>query len=125
MENNKLIRVKDGLFSKILKKLKLLLFKNVKKQDNKEEHTIIKTNMMEEIKVNFKNASTYEKEQFMKEISKNPDLLKNFSLNRLEKIKEYYENSIKTKRQILKNMKKRMIKKEKIGGKNDYISRNV
>lgn len=113
MENNKLIRVKDGLFSKILKKLKLLLFKNVKKQDNKEEHTIIKTNMMEEIKVNFKNASTYEKEQFMKEISKNPDLLKNFSLNRLEKIKEYYENSIKTKRQILENMKKRMIKKEK------------
>ena len=63
-------------------------------------------NIKEELKVEVKNDNNYQKEQFMKEISNNLDLLENFSIERLEKIKEYYEENIKKKEALLSNMKK-------------------
>ena len=107
MENNKLIKSEQGIFSKIVRKIKLLFFKN-KKVQNAEEEKIknIQTNIKEELKVEVENDKSYQKEQFMKEISDNPDLLENFSIERLEKIKEYYQESIKKKQEILQNMKK-------------------
>lgn len=107
MKNNKLIKVKNGIFSRIFKKIKLFFFKNTKIQEIKEEKAeTIKADIKKKLKVNIEPDTTYHKEQFMKEISKNPDLLKNFSIERLERIKEYYKNSIKEKEQILANMKK-------------------
>ena len=51
MENNKLMKVREGIFSKIFKKIKLLFFKNSPKEETKEEkQEIIKSNFKEEIK---------------------------------------------------------------------------
>ena len=107
MENNKLIKSEQGIFSKIVRKIKLLFFKN-KEVQNAEEEKIknIQANIKEELKVEVENDKSYQKEQFMKEISDNPDLLENFSIERLEKIKEYYKESINKKQEILQNMKK-------------------
>ena len=107
MENNKLIKSEQGIFSKIVRKIKLLFFKNKEVQIAEDEKTKnVETNIKEELKVEVENDKSYQKEQFMKQISDNPDLLENFSIERLEKIKEYYEESIKKKQEILQNMKK-------------------
>lgn len=81
MENNKLIKSEQGIFSKIVRKIKLLFFKN-KEVQNAEEEKIksVKPNIREELKIEVENDKSYQKEQFMKEISDNPDLLENFSI---------------------------------------------
>ena len=107
MEDNKLIKTKEGIFSKILKRIKLFFFGKSDMQQAKEEKTTIQEiNIKEELKVQVKNDNIYQKEKFMKKIGDNPDLLENFSLERLEKIKKYYQESIKRKEEILYNMKK-------------------
>ena len=107
MEENKLIKTKEGIFSKIFRKIKLFFFKKTETVPTKEESvTVTKTNIKEELKVEVENDNSYQKAEFMKEISDNPSLLQNFSIDRLEKIKEYYEEKVKEKEKILANMKK-------------------
>ena len=107
MENNKLIKTKEGIFSKIFNKIKILFFKKTMFHKVEEEKDVnIETNIKEELKVELENDNSYQKEQFMKKISDNTELLEKFSIERLEKIKEYYEESIKKKEVILSKMKK-------------------
>lgn len=107
MENNKLIQVKEGIFSKVFRKIKLLFFRSKRTEELKEEKTEEKSkkidiNFRETLKVAIEDDKEYQKELFLKKIHKNPSLLENFSIETLKKIKRYYEEGIKRKKRILK-----------------------
>ena len=107
MENNKLIKTKEGIFRKIFNKIKLFFCKKTEIHKVEEEKNIkTDTNIKKELKVELENNDSYQKEQFMKEITNNPILLEKFSIERLEKIRDYYKDCIKKKEEILYKMKK-------------------
>lgn len=62
-----------------------------------------KRNFVHSIKANVNCKNTeYEKKKFMDELTENPELLENFSNNRLEKILKYYIDENNKKRKLLK-----------------------
>ena len=89
MENNKLIKAKDSILSRIFKKIRLLFFKNKKEQVVREDNEENKVDIRERLKVNVTIDDIYKKEELLKEIRKNPHLLRSFSIEQLKKIKEY------------------------------------
>lgn len=63
-------------------------------------------NFIERIKIEknlFRNKKS-QKEDFMKNLEKNPKLLENFSNDRLKKILQYYLEENEKKREILKKL---------------------
>ena len=104
MEETRLIKVKEKIFRKIKKLFckDRYAIKNVEKENNIN----IRKNIREELKVEIENDNTYQKKQFMKIISKNPELLEIFPLEILRKIRKCYEDAIKTKEELLKNINK-------------------
>ena len=71
------------------------------KQNAKENMS----NFTEQIKIENDNKNIdYEKKKFMQSLTENPELLKEFSNDRLEKILQYYLEENQQKREILKRL---------------------
>ena len=103
-------KYKDNIFHKIFNKLRLLFFKssnatNEKQIENCDDKNIINSEnkFANELKVkNITVDTEYEKKKFMENLTNNPELLENFSIDRLEKILQYYLNENEKKRETLK-----------------------
>jgi len=116
-------KYKNNIFQNIIKKIKAVFFykeqnitqtmdkieKNTEqimnvtetKQNKKEDMS----NFTEQIKIENDNKNVdYEKKKFMQSLTQNPELLKEFSNDRLEKILQYYLEENEQKREILKRM---------------------
>ena len=75
---------------------------SIEKKQNKKEKGF---NFTEQIKVGDDNKNIdYEKKKFMQNLTENPELLKEFSNDRLEKILQYYLEENRKKREILKRL---------------------
>ena len=104
---------KNNIFVKLFDKFKSLFYNRRK---NREESQIVddlndgqsmqsQKNFMERVKVKeFQKDIEYEKKKFFKELEYNPDLLENFSVDRLEKILKYYLDENDKKRELLKKL---------------------
>ena len=116
-------KYKNNIFQIIIKKIKAVFFykeQNITQtMDTIEKNTeqtinIIETkqnkkenmsNFTEQIKIENDNKNIdYEKKKFMQTLTENPELLKEFSNDRLEKILLYYLEENEQKREILKRM---------------------
>lgn len=116
-------KYKNNIFQKIIQKIKAVFFykeqnitQTMDKIEKNTEQTIniIETkqntkdsvsDFAEQIKVENENKHIdYEKKKFMKRLTENPELLKKFSNDRLEKILQYYLEENKKKREILKRL---------------------
>lgn len=106
MNENLPQKYKDNVFQRLLKKIRALFFK--KADDFETENINIKTRESDfdnKIRVTDNLKSIYdEKKQFMKNLVDHPELLENFSNDKLEKILEYYENENNEKREILNKL---------------------
>ncbi|MCI9063278.1 MAG: hypothetical protein HFJ17_01560 [Clostridia bacterium] len=65
----------------------------------------IKENQLEDLKVNANINNITKKEEFMRNLADNSELLEHFSNDRLEIILEYYLNENQKKRVILERLK--------------------
>lgn len=116
-------KYKNNIFQKIIQKIKAVFFykeqnitQTMDKIEKNTEQTIniIETkqntkdsvsDFAEQIKVENENKHIdYEKKKFMQSLTENPELLKEFSNDRLEKILQYYLEENEQKREILKRM---------------------
>ena len=105
-----------NLFSKLLDDIRIFFTKNKKETENMisdykgfkstgKEYQ--KNKIMENLKVNVDTSNIYkehEKKEFMQRLNNNPELLDNFSIERLEKILQYYLDENKKKRELLKKI---------------------
>lgn len=116
-------KYKNNIFQNIIKKIKAVFFykeqnitQTMDKIEKNTEQTIniIETkqntkdsvsDFAEQIKVENENKHIdYEKKKFMKRLTENPELLKEFSNDRLEKILQYYLEENEQKREMLKRL---------------------
>ena len=117
MNNNGLIEYKENFISKIKKFLKNL-FKNKKEENdyvveisnlNDTEITLDKeeSEFFNDIKVDTSDIDKYMKEKnFLEYIDGNDEALKMLSVDRLRKLKEYYDGVIENNDKIIENLKK-------------------
>lgn len=107
--NEKLPEVhKENIFSKIFNKIKSFFLKNEEKtsENNVMEYNEESTFFQElKIEPNLDNKE-FKRKKLMKDLIDNPNLLENFSIDRLEKILEWY----------LKDNEKKRIRLKKING---------
>ncbi len=112
MSDNLPQKYKSNFFQNIIKKIKAVFFykgKNIEQtmnsieiKQNKKEKV---SSFTEQIKIGDDNKNIdYEKKKFMQNLTENPELLKEFSNDRLEKILQYYLEENKKKREILKRI---------------------
>ena len=112
MSDNLQKKNKENFFSIFIRKVKMAFIKNKGKNEfivsetveEKKEKTN-KNNILENLKVDVSLNTNieYEKKEFMKNLTKNPELLEIFSNDRLEKILQYYLEENEKKRELLKN----------------------
>lgn len=113
MSENLPQKYKDNIFSNFFRKIRTLVFTKKKyEKDSAElnsyeirENKKSKLDFIEQIKIeeNEKNID-YEKRKFMDNLTENPNLLQEFSIERLEKILQYYLEENNKKRNILKKI---------------------
>lgn len=114
MKNNELLPTikKDSIFTKI-KKFLMKLFGKEKtfEEDNlKNNNTIIeeKNNFVENIKLSQNELNTIqnkkEKDEFIKQLENDTSLLENLSIDRLEKLNNYYDELIEKEKMKLKKL---------------------
>lgn len=118
--NSKLIKAKENNFiykiRKIFCDIKIKLFgkhkdiEEEKKRDEKENASLTETNeeenFFDEIKVdNIKLDKILKKNDFLKELKGNEQLLNKLSNKRLIQLEEYYEQIIEKNEKIIKNLK--------------------
>ena len=103
--------MRENIFIKLLKNFKSFLCKN--KQPKMIAETteanlpVLQTNdnNIDYLKVEFKtDTSKKEKAKFMKKLEEKPELLENFTINRLEIILAYYKEENERKMRILKKL---------------------
>lgn len=115
MNNNLPVNYKENFFSKFIMKIRKIFFRSKKKSEIKNINTVNlesnnkKENMLNELKVDmefdYKNyANEIERKDFMDNLTKNPDLLENFSTERLKKILQWYVEENEKKRVVLKKL---------------------
>ena len=117
MNNNLLAKYKENFFSKIIMKIRKLFFRSKNKSEkvknintvNLEKNNNEEENILNELKVDiefdYKNyANEVERKDFMDNLTKKPDLLENFSTERLKKILQWYVEENEKKRVILKKL---------------------
>jgi len=104
---------KNNIFVKLFIKFKSLFYNSIKNReegqtvnDLKNEQSMQPQNdFMERVKVKeCKKNIEYEKKRFFKKLAYNPELLENFSVDRLEKILKYYLEENNKKRELLKKL---------------------
>ena len=117
MNNKGIIEYKESFISKI-KKFFENLFKNKKEENDyvaeksNLNHTEIDTAQKEseffnDIKVDTSDIDKYiDKKNFLEYIDGNVDALKMLSIDRLRKLKEYYDGVIENNNKIIENLKK-------------------
>ena len=113
MSENLPQKYKESFFSKVIRKIRKFFIKtkdesnaiNSKIFENKKEE-MNKNNMLDNLKVDIDTSihTEYEKEAFMENLTNNPELLENFSNDRLEKILQYYLDENEKKKEILKKI---------------------
>ena len=110
MKNNELIEYKEGFFSKIKNFFKNL-FKNNKEveivqyEENIDNEIKTNDNFLNGIKVETNDINTLiEKKDFLKEIDGNIEMLNMLSIERLEKLKKYYDNVIEENTKKIENI---------------------
>lgn len=117
MNNNEMIKYKDNFVSKI-KKFFSRLFKGKKVEANQTEEisnfnveeTVSdkkENEFFDELIVNTSDIDkVIDKKNFLEYIDGNADALNLLSVDRLRKLKEYYDNIIEKNDKIIKNLKK-------------------
>lgn len=115
MNNNLPDKYKNNFFHNIINRIKLWFFNQKKSIDNlpasipeitETTREDTKNNFAEEIKVDIADRNNdYEKRKFMENLTENPELLEEFSNDRLEKILQYYLDENNRKREMLKKLK--------------------
>lgn len=110
MNNNLPEKSKTSFFSKFINKVKMFFFRT------KEKYVIINEKTFEEEQCNKNDFATslqvattdisikYEQKTFIDKLTKQPQLLENFSNDRLEKILQYYLEENEKKREVLKKI---------------------
>ncbi len=109
MKNNSLIEYKEGLVSKI-RRFFSALFKKNKKEELDETITDFnkaENDFFDNIKVDSSSANkVVDKKKFLEYIDGNVKALKMLSVDRLRKLKEYYDDVIEENDKIIENLKK-------------------
>ena len=117
MSNKSIIEYKEGFISKIKKFLKKL-FKSKKEENdyvaeisNLNDTEIItaqkESEFFNDIKVDTSDIDKYmDKKNFLEYIDGNVEALKMLSVDRLRKLKEYYDGVIENNNKIIENLKK-------------------
>lgn len=112
MNNNLPDKYNNNFFHKIINNIKLWFFNKKKATDSLPTLEVVETsrennesNFIEEIKVDIvEKNNDNEKRKFMDNLTKNPELLEEFSNERLEKILQYYLDENNRKREMLKKL---------------------
>lgn len=120
MSENLPKKYKESFFDKFIQKIKWLFFE--RKQKNKaipsnienisenSKKAIAQNKLIESLKISADNNNPgikdieFEKEKFMKNLTDNPELLENFSTERLEKILQWYREDNERKSIYLKKL---------------------
>lgn len=104
-------KYKNNIFHKIFGKIKAFLWRNKEeiKDDTdtiaKTEKNVVLKDKLEDLKVDIKIDHTeFQRKEFMQNLKENPELLKGFSTDRLEKILQYYLEENAKKRELLKKI---------------------
>lgn len=115
MNNNEMIKYKEGFISKIKKFFKRLFGKQEEQynyiQDEQPINEIEETQekqdrFVNEIKVDRKVVdAVVEKDNFLKEIEGNEEALNMLSIDRLKKLEKYYDNIIEQNNEKIKKLK--------------------
>ncbi len=96
----------DNIFQKIFRKIKTIFYKKENEKDNTIEQAdsqkIENSKFVEQVKI--EESQEAKKKKFMENISNNPNLLEAFSIERLEKILQYYKEENNKKAEILKRI---------------------
>ena len=121
MKNNDMIEYKEGFIFKI-KRFFNNIFKKSKKQEvsefqsNISDESVVDFNKVENeffnnIKVDSSNVDkVVDKKKFLEYIDGNVEALKMLSIDRLRKLKEYYDGVIEENNKIIEKLKIRFIK---------------
>ena len=111
MNNNEIIKYKEGFIFKIKKLLKRILnkqeeqYNNIKK-DNKENSEERKDKFIDDIKFDKKTIdSVVEKKNFLKEINENEESLNMLSIERLKRLEKYYDGVIEENNKKILSLK--------------------
>lgn len=99
-------KYKNNIFYKFFKKLKILFFKKTSLKDNlnSDKMNQVEKSSLENLKVDVVvNTTEFQKKEFMKDLSEHPELLENFSNERLKIILQYYQEENERKRKLLNN----------------------
>ena len=112
MNNNRFVEYKESLISKIKKSFKRNSEKNEEKHNYMKEESINElkkdNNMINDLKVNPKEINTViKRNNFLKEIEGNEEMLKMLSIDRLKKLEKYYDNIIEQNNKKIETLKKK------------------
>ena len=117
MKNNDMIEYKEGFIFKIKR-----FFNNIFKKSKKQEVSEFQSNISDESVVDFNKVENeffnnikvdpsnvdkvVDKKKFLEYIDGNVDALKMLSIDRLRKLKEYYDGVIEENNKIIEKLKK-------------------
>lgn len=113
-------KYKESFFGKFIQKIKWLFFErkqknkirpsNIENVSENSKKAIAQNELMESLRIsaNSNNPGTkdteFEKKKFMKNLTDDPELLENFSTERLEKILQWYREDNERKSIYLKKL---------------------
>lgn len=114
MKNNSMIEYKEGFISKIRRFFSTLFKKSRKEVKENQLNEIVKnaTEDFDKVKNEFFKVDSsdvnkaIDKKKFLEYIDGNVEALKMLSVDRLRKLKEYYNGVIEENNKIIENLKK-------------------
>lgn len=115
MNDNGLIKYKEGFISKIKKLFKKILGKSEKGYNYMQQESInklkedkyLQNNIINDLKVNVKSTNkVVEINNFLQRIEGNEEALKMLSIDRLKKLEKYYNNIIEQNNRKINKLKK-------------------
>ncbi|MBE5806587.1 MAG: hypothetical protein E7313_07795 [Clostridiales bacterium] len=115
MNNNGLIKYKEGFISKIKKLFKKILEKSEKQYNYMQQESInnlkkdnyLQNSIINDLKVNVKSTNKVaEINNFLQRIEGNEEALKMLSIDRLKKLEKYYNNIIEQNNEKINKLKK-------------------
>ncbi len=117
MKNNDMIEYKEGFIFKIKRFFNNIFKKNEKQELSEVQHNIsnedtidldkMEKEFFDNIKVDSSNVTeVIDKKKFLEYIDGNVEALKMLSVDRLRKLKEYYDGVIEENNKIIEKLKK-------------------
>ena len=110
MNSNLPAKQRNGIFYKILLKIKQIFRRKKYEEENLESNKVIvnsNNQFKNNIKIDIENIefnNEYQKQQFMEQLKNNQELLEKFSNDRLKVILQYYLDENNKKRERLKKI---------------------